>query len=163
MRKPFGRLSHGVSRSLPIAVLGAFTLFSFGACDSTGSGPGDDAPDAIGRVGAALQVGTAPATVAYGFALDGQQFELALERAPAPTTSNYRAFRLTRERALIPLPAPDLGCTFRGAVTSLDAGVGASGFASMNVCASATGRSDGEAAAGVIRAGGRFWRLWPDP
>jgi reprolysin (M12B) family zinc metalloprotease/disintegrin len=163
MRKPLGR-PYRLPRALPLAALGAFTLAAFAACGSTGSTPvGDGVEEGVGRASAALGVGTAPATVAYDFALDGQGFELSLERSPAPTTTDYKAFRLTRERALLPLPPPDLGCSYRGAVAALDGADAASGFAAMNVCASATGRSSGEAASGVIRAGGRFWRLWPDP
>ena len=106
-------------------------------------------------------IATAPTAVAYELELDGQRFALSLLRSPPPTTSGYQAFQRTRSGALLPLPPPEQGCTYRG-VTEPD-GAGRVGFASMNVCTSATGRAAGEAASGILRAGDRFWRLWPDP
>ena len=168
MRKPLGRLTHG--RHLFLTLCGPL-LASFAGCGSeTPAESRADAPPVLGQASAPLLAATgstsvaiAPASVAFGLELDGERFSLSLQRSQPPTTSSYQAFRQTRDGRLIPLAPPEQGCTYRGVTEATGATTAAPGFASMSVCTSATGRAAGEAASGIIRAGGRFWRLWPDP
>jgi Reprolysin (M12B) family zinc metalloprotease/Disintegrin len=141
-------------------------------CSSEGSGiaPAPVGDTVRGGAAASIAKGTtlavvaeAPATVAFELDLDGERFELALERTRPPTTTDYQSFRRTRDGALIPLPPPALGCTYRGVTEAAPAAGNPAGFAAMSVCAAATGHEAGQAASGVLSAGGRFWRLTPDP
>lgn len=163
MRKPPGR--NGRSRSSSIA-LGVGLLAGLYACGSDGASGRGGPWSATGLSQAALsvEVAEAPASVAFQLDLDGQRFELVLQRTAPPTTPDYQSFRRTREGVLIPLPPPNLDCTYRGAAEALGNGASGAGagFAAMSVCTSATGHSAGAAASGVLRAGGRFWRLTPD-
>lgn len=170
MLNPPGR--YGRPRAVPAAFGALGLLVSIGACSSGAAPRGDAKTDTLGgadtlsQASAALSVSIAeaPATLAFEFDLDGQHVELSLERAHAPTTSDYRSFRRTADGKLTALPAPDLDCTYRG-VTELsgESAAIAPGFAAMSVCASATRHVAGQAASGVITIGGRLWRISPDP
>jgi hypothetical protein len=167
MRKPFGR--HGGLRCAWLPLVASALIAQSWACGSERGDGGESAGklgrarQTIGDVESFPTLALAPVTVAFELTLDGERLELALERVRPPTTSDYRAFRRTRDGALISLPPPALDCTYRGVTEVVGAPELAPGFAAMSVCASATGRVTGEAASGVLRAGGRFWRLTPDP
>lgn len=172
MRKPLGRLSRPLG-SLSSAV--ASTLLVLGACSSGGSSavvPGEAAETARGGAPAGasaalaqtgLGLAVAPEAVGFELELDGQRFEISLARSEPPISAGYRSFRRSSTGALVPMPAPNLGCLYRGVAELAGAPNEKPGFATMNVCASATGHSAGTAASGVIRAAGRYWRLSPDP
>ena len=170
MRKPLGRLARGRHRFVTL-LAPALTGAGFAGCGSDGpGGVPSEAPSELGRASAALvaapgvaSVAVAPPALTFELDLDGERFALSLERSLPPTASSYQAFRRTREGALIPLAPPEGGCTYRGVTQAAGSAAGAPGFASMSVCTSATGRAAGQAASGIIRAGSRFWRLWPDP
>jgi MYXO-CTERM domain-containing protein len=169
MHKSFGRF--GSPRSASIAVATSLLVAELWACGSEDASPGQQPTGDTGQARPALSVAesaaqlappAAPTTLAFELELDGERFELALQRTTPPTTANYQGFRRTREGVLIPLPPPALDCTFRGVTTSSASAAG-SGFAAMNVCTAATGLEAGQAASGILRAGGRFWQLTPDP
>ena len=165
MREPFGRLTRSRHRIVtllaPVLAGGAFAGCGSGSPEAFETA----APPGLGQSSAALvaapaaTIAIAPAAVAFELALDGQRFTVSVERSEAPMASSYQAFRRTREGRLIPLAPPERGCTYRGVTEATGT---APGFASLSVCSSATGFAAGEAARGFIRAGGRFWRLWPD-
>jgi hypothetical protein len=165
MRKPSGRSGRPSSILFRSIVL----LSGLYACGSDGAAGRGELASEAGRSQAALSTNVAaaaeaPAGVAFQFDLGGERFELALERTAAPTTVDYQSFRRTREGVLIPLPPPNLDCTYRGTAEVMGSSSSAgAGFAAMSVCASATGHTAGDAASGLLRAGGRFWRLTPDP
>jgi hypothetical protein len=145
------------------------SLLGLAACSSVEMGERQGTASELGQVSAAASVATttslvdgAPLAVAFALDLDGQSYQLSLERSPPPTSQGYQAYRRTREGTLVPLPPADLRCTYRG-VTAPRGASGDAGFAALDVCSRATGLEAGRAARGVIRAGGRFWELWPDP
>jgi hypothetical protein len=167
MRKPHGRSGGPCSATL---VLGTVLLADLWACGSGGRGiePGPASDIGVARPTLSVadpvaSIATAPVTLAFELELDGERFELALERTRPPTTTDYQAFRRTRDGLLIPLPPPSLDCTYRGVTEPRSGASAPSGFAVMSVCPAATGHEAGEAAQGVLRAGGHFWRLTPDP
>jgi MYXO-CTERM domain-containing protein len=168
MRKPFGRLTRGPYRLAPL-LAPALASVGFAGCGSGGAEAraGDARPElrssSAALVASSTSIETAPAAVAFDLALDGQRFTLSLQRSEPPTASGYQALRRTRSGQLIPLAPPEPGCTYRGVTEAADATTAAPGFASMSVCSSTTGRAAGQAARGFIRAGGRFFRIWPDP
>lgn len=160
MRRPHGR--HG--RRLAPAVSGALCVLAGVAACSSDAAPRGDAPARTGQASAALALATAPESIAFELSLEGRVFQLSLERTRPPTTSDYRSFRRTHDGDWVALPAPDLGCTYRGVTEAVGAGADtAPGFAAMSVCSNITGQAAGRAASGVLRAGGQLWRLWPDP
>src|SRR5262245_43925558 len=108
------RLLHAASGTLGLLAL----LAGVDAC-SAGATRQGEAAESTGQASLASTVGEAPASVAFGFDLDGQQIEIALERARPPTTSDYRSFRRTRDGRLVPLPPPDFGCIYRGVAVVL--------------------------------------------
>jgi len=167
MRKPQGRPSRSRRVVAPRVLL--LALSALAACSGVELGDREGSSEPVlGQASAASSVATvsvssaAPQTLAFALDLDGESFELSLERSPPPTAPGYQAFRRTREGALVPLPPADLRCTYRGATVPRGMS-GDAGFAALDVCSSATGLEAGRAARGVIRAGGRFWELWPDP
>src|SRR5689334_13442107 len=114
MRKPLGR----TSRLRRAVALRAVVLGVSGptACSTAELGDHEGAARELGQVSAAESVATAsvvsgaPLAVAFALDLDGQPYELSLERSPPPTAQGYQAFRRTREGALVPLPRTDLPC-----------------------------------------------------
>jgi hypothetical protein len=108
-----------------------------------------------------------PPALAFRLSLDGVEYDLALERAPESTSPDYLSYRLRGDGALIPSTALATACSYRGRAQPASALEAASaeeaGFAAVSACPSTTGQPVGQALSGIVRANGRFWRLWPDP
>lgn len=114
----------------------------------------------LGQTQAAQVAPESPATLALSFTLDGHTFRLDLERAGAPTTSDYRTFTRRRDGRLVTLPPSPSGCLYRGRVEALDGGSDP-GWALVDACRGPSTLEPGAAVAGLVRANGRFWRLEP--
>lgn len=135
------------------------------ACADAGPAPagGPSSAAELGRTHSALSLETAPETLGFTLDIDGQPFRMTLERAAPPLASNYHSYRQRSDGSLVALPVSSDDCSYRGRVEPMGlADAGDSGFAAVNVCTRVTGQPLGRAAAGVVRARGRFWRLTPD-
>lgn len=164
MRTPLGRASGSLASTSAVS---AVTLLALAACSSGGSAPGDvphdDRAPIAGNLGqSSAALGAAPDAVGFALELDGRHYELSVARAEPPTAPGYTSFRLGESGRLVEAPPLRTSCLYRGLAERIDTAGSAPGFATLDVCSSATGHDPGRAANGVIRAGGRYWRLTPD-
>lgn len=153
-----------VGTAFGVGALGSIIAASLACGDGTrGPSAAGAEPAPLAESQSALTLETAPESLAFRLDIEGRPFRLTLARSAAPVTSNYQSLRLRSDGTLVPLPPDPAGCSYTGRAEPLDgAGEAASGFATLSVCSRETGQPTGRAAAGVVRALGRFWRLTPN-
>lgn len=147
------------------ASLLASTLF-LGACGVEPARPAPELASPSLPSAAPASLEEPPPTLAFRLRLDGVEHELTLERALEATSPDYRSYRLRSDGTLVPSSTPAPACSYRGSARPASAlqatPAEEAGFAAVSACPSTTGQPIGQALSGIVRANGRFWRLWPD-